>query len=88
MKTLASRLRVDGFEYDDVIHHIPKHYACSVRDAIVFLLFSVFAWTAENDSNTLRVDEYFFLKTEEKNLRFQNIRIRMDWALNSPLFNA
>ena len=24
------------FEYDDVIRHLPKHYACSVRDAILF----------------------------------------------------
>ena len=31
-----------------------------------FPLFSVFVWTGENDSNTLRVDVYFFAKTEEK----------------------
>ena len=64
LKTLASRLRVDG--YDDVIHHLPKHYACSVRDAIVFPLFSVFAWTDENDWITLRVDSYFFWKWRKK----------------------
>ena len=52
--------KTEVFEYDDVIHHLQKHYACSVRDAIVFLLFSVSAWTAENDSNTVRVDKYFF----------------------------
>ena len=54
------------FEYDDVIHHLPKHYACSVRDVIVFLLFSVFAWTAQNDSNALRVDAHFFWKRRKK----------------------
>ena len=59
------------FEYDDIIRHLPKHYACSVRDAIVFPLFSVFAWTAENDSNTLRVDAYFFFENGGENLRFQ-----------------
>ena len=31
-----------------------------MRDAI-FPLFSVFVWTGENDSNTVRVDAYFFL---------------------------
>ena len=76
------------FEYDDIIRHLPKHYACSVRDDIVFPLFSVFAWTAENDSNTLRVDAYFFLKTEEKISVFKNIRIHLDGALNSPLVDA
>ena len=34
-----------------------------------FHRFSVFVWTGENDSNTLRVDAYFFEK-EKKNLRF------------------
>ena len=40
-----------------------------MRDIIVFPLFSVFVWTGENDSITLRVDACFF-KTEGKNLRF------------------
>ena len=34
-----------------------------------FHRFSVFVWTGENDSNTLRVDAYFF-ENGEKNLRF------------------
>ena len=36
------------------------YYACSVRDTIVFSLFSVFAWTGESDSNKLCVETYFF----------------------------
>ena len=41
-----------------------------MRNAI-FPMFSVFVWTGENDSHTVRVDAYFFsLKTEEKNLPF------------------
>ena len=35
-------------------------------DAIV--LFSVLVWTGENDSNTLRVDAYFFENGENKSL--------------------
>ena len=37
-----------------------EHYARSVRNAIVFPLFSVFVWTGENNSNTLNVDAYIF----------------------------
>ena len=33
-----------------------------------FHCFSVFNWTGENDSNTLRVDAYFFWKREQKSL--------------------
>ena len=46
------------------------HDACSVRDAIVFPLFSVFVRTGENVSNRLPVDAYFF-ENKGKNLRFQ-----------------
>ena len=42
-----------------------------MRDAIVFRRFSVFVWTGENDSNTLRVDAYFFENGGKKTLRFQ-----------------
>ena len=31
-----------------------------------FHRFSVFVWTGENDSNTLRVDAYFFENGEKK----------------------
>ena len=41
-----------------------------MRDALVFPLFSVFVWTGENDSSTLRMDKYFF-ENGGKNLRFQ-----------------
>ena len=64
LKTLATRLRVDGRKQrfsNTMVQHIIyyKHNACSVRDAIVFPVFSVFVWAGENDSNTLRVDAYF-----------------------------
>ena len=41
-----------------------EHYACSLRDAIVFPL-------GENNSNTLRVDAYIFGNGGKKNLRLQ-----------------
>ena len=52
-----------------------------MRDAIVFRRFSVFLWTGENDSNTLRVDAYFFANGGEKLSAFKNIRILVDGAL-------
>ena len=39
-----------------------------MRDAIVFLLFSVFVWMGENDSNRLRVDAYFYENGGKKSL--------------------
>ena len=47
------------------------HNAYSVRDALVFPLFSVFVWMSENDSNTLRVDTYF-LENGWKKSSFSN----------------
>ena len=41
-----------------------------------FYCFSVFMLTGEKDSNTLHV----FFENGEKNLRFENIRIRVDSA--------
>ena len=50
-----------------------------------FDCFSVFVWTGQNDSNTLRVDTYFFLKAEKKISDFKNIWIRMQGAkVNKP----
>ena len=52
-----------------------EHNACSVRDAIVFPLFSVFVWTGK----TIRiryVRTRIFLKTEEKLFLFKQKRIR------------
>ena len=61
------RTKTEVFEYDDVMHHLLLAWRiCSARDVIVFPLFSVFVWTGEKDSNTLRVDAYFFLKRREK----------------------
>ena len=61
------------FEYDYVIHHL-IHYACSFKGCYrISHRFSVFVWSGENDSYSLRVDAYF-LKAEKKNtLRFQAI---------------
>ena len=83
LKALASRLRVDGQK-----RKFWNTMACSVRDAIRFPLFSVFALTAEIDSNMLRVDAYFFWKQREKVSVVKNIWIRMDGPLNSPLVDA
>ena len=55
------------------------HSACSVRDTIVFPLFTVYVWVGEKDSNTLLVDA-FFLKEREKISVFKNIWIRVDGA--------
>ena len=39
---------------------------------------SRFVWTGENDSNTLRVDQYFFWQTEKKTFSvFKNIWMRV-----------
>ena len=43
---------------------------------------SVFVWSDENDSNTLRVNTFFF-KTEEKISVFKNNWIRVDEAKHS-----
>ena len=51
-----------------------------MRDAIVFRRFSVFVWTGENDSNTLRVDAYFFENGGKKLSVFKNIPILVDRA--------
>ena len=40
-----------------------------MRDTVVLSLFSVFVWTAENDSNTLLVEAYF-LENGGKNSPF------------------
>ena len=46
-----------------------------------FHLFSVFMWTGENDSNTLRVNGYFFENGKILSVS-KSIRIRMDGALD------
>ena len=58
----CGRTQTEVFEYDDVIHYIllPSGWILSY-----FHRFSVFMWTGEKDSNTLRWDTYF-LKTEKK----------------------
>ena len=62
-----------------------------MRDAIVFRRFSVFVWTGENDSNTLRVDAYFFENGGKKTLRFkkypdtcgQGLRVKFTFFFSS-----
>ena len=49
-----------------------QHMAC-VRDAIVFPLF---VWTGENDSNTLRADKKIFVL---KNIRILVYKIGKKW---------
>ena len=48
------------------------HNACSVRDVIVFPLFTVSVWAGEEDSNNISyVWMLFFSEKGGKNLRFQ-----------------
>ena len=50
-----------------------------------FDCFSVFVWTGQNDSNTQRVDAYFFFESGEKISNFKNIWMRMQGAkVNKP----
>ena len=54
-----------------------------------FHCFSVFKWTGEKDSNTLRVDAYFFGKGK-KNRFFKNIWLQVDRGergCNGPVKN-
>ena len=51
-------------------------YTTSITHALwgcyrYFHRFSVFMWTGENDSNTLRLDAYFFWTKEGKKIRFK-----------------
>ena len=76
LKTLATRLCVDGRKrkFSRTIRSSTIYFwhdACSVRNAIVFPLFTVFVWTGENDLITLRVKAYFFKRTMENTLCFQ-----------------
>ena len=63
----CGRAKTEIFEYDDVTHHhtsfnihhilLALRMLCKWRYRIsIVLAFSVFMWTGENDSNTLRVD--------------------------------
>ena len=83
MKTLVTRLPVDN----DVIHHYVNYRlnACSVRDSIAFPLYSVFVWTGESDSNTLRMNPYFFFQNGEKKSPFSKIA-RYVWMGPKSLF--
>lgn len=50
-----------------------------------FDCFSVFVWTGQNDSNTQRVDAYFFFESGEKISDFKTIWMRMQGAkVNKP----
>ena len=71
-KTSAFRLRVDGGFWIRWWHTSYTSRMTHAQSGILsyFHRFSVFVYTEEKDSNTLRVHAYF-LKTEEKSLRFQ-----------------
>ena len=86
LKTLATRLRVNGRKQtfsrtimSSIIYFY--HDACSVRNAIVFPLFSVFVWTGEKDSITLRARAYCFWKRWKIISVFKNNRIRVDGTM-------
>ena len=77
LKTPAFCLHVDGrkrrfSKYDDVIRHI----LLAQRMLWYLHSFSVFVCTGENDSNTLRVDVYFFENGEIS--LFKNTRVGVD----------
>ena len=48
-----------------------------------FHCFSVFTWTGQNNSNTLRVDAFDF-ENGEKNVSFQNTGRKMDLHKVAP----
>ena len=57
------------FEYDIMMSYIIQRMPCKACNRIS-ILRSVFVWTGKNDSNTLRVEGYFFYNGQ-KNLLFQ-----------------
>ena len=86
LKTVATRLRVDGRKrkFSSTIMSSTIYFwhdACSVRNAIVFPLFSVFVWTGEKDSITLRAKAYCFWKRWKIISVFKNNRIRVDGTM-------
>ena len=60
------RTKTEVFEYDDVVHH--TLLALRMLRKRCYVLLSVFVWTAESDSNTLRVVAYFFENGENKSV--------------------
>ena len=81
----CGRTQTEVFEYDDAgIHLMLPAWSMLSKGCYIsyFHCFSVFVWTGENDSDTLRVGVYF-LKTEKKISVFKNIKnfqIRVDWG--------
>lgn len=69
---------MEASEYDD-----DKRYSAHAPQEMLSYLynFSVFFWTSEDDSNTQRVDAYFFENGEKKSL-FSKIYVYMWTALN------
>jgi len=80
----CGRTQTEVFEYDDAgIHLMLPAWSMLSKGCYIsyFHCFSVFVWTGENDSDTLRVGVYF-LKTEKKISVFKNIKniqIRVYW---------
>ena len=79
LKTPAFRLRVDRQKWrfsntiiSCIIYY--KHYACSVRDAIVFPLFRRFLCGPAKTNRIRYVWTRIISQTNEKNLRFQKYR--------------
>ena len=61
----CGRMKAEVFDDDNVYTSFPT----SITHALC--LFSVFVWTGKNNSNTLRVDAYFFFENGGKNSLFQ-----------------
>ena len=83
--TTCRRTKTEVFQYDDVIHH---NTTISFTHALWRLLwyfhrFSVFSWTGQKGSNTLRVDANFFGHGGKKISVSKNIRLRVDGSLAS-----
>ena len=88
LKTPAFRLRVDLQKWrfsntiiSCIIYY--KHYACSVRDAIVFPLFRRFLCGPAKTNRILYVWTRTILQTNEKISVFKNIEIHVNGTLKA-----
>ena len=52
---------------------------------LCFRCLSVFVWTGENDSNTLRVDAYFFEKGGRSLIRIRVDKAAFEWEPIGPI---
>jgi len=78
LKTQACRLREDGRKHD-VMHHLLL--ALRMLCEGCYRISIVFVWMGENDSNTLRVDAYFFANGGTKSPFSKRIGVEGDLKL-------